>query len=500
MAASADIPHRDVHQEVQETLTSLGPGMAYSRLLRLRSGTGLDQPNLLLECDLCSSWRLTGDLAYEFTLRDEVRWQNIPPVNGRLLNANDIALSYSRQATAGWPNAPLLSSVAEVETLDDLTLRVELSVADADALLALADGHSKIVAAEVWEEYGDLKDSPVVGTGPWVWQKTEPGVGTVLSGNPGYFEPGIPFLDEIRTAVFKPADGISGQRQNRLAALAAGQVDAFSAGPEEWAEFRLANLHFGTAVSRHSGSGVLMAMNSRSPALAELAVRQAVFRAIDPWDYLDTVWSGQGFVSVGVPVAEPDWLLGRQEMRENYFADPSEGRRLMQEAGVGAGLDIEVTLLAESTAGRNLVLQERITQDLLAVGFNPTVRWMNPEQFNQLVIGPEKDFQLAIGAAPPTTSANSFLLALMHSQGRVNLAGHSDGVLDSLIEAQSSEFDPKKRQQQLKAIQRHILDQGYLFSPAASASRWVYSPALKGFAPNTALSEYNYWSRVWLEP
>ena len=32
--AFANVPHFDVHQEVQETLTSLGPGIVYSRLLR----------------------------------------------------------------------------------------------------------------------------------------------------------------------------------------------------------------------------------------------------------------------------------------------------------------------------------------------------------------------------------------------------------------------------------------------------------------------------------
>ena len=39
----ASIPHRDVHQEFQETLTTLGPGLAYSRLLRLRTGPLVEQ-------------------------------------------------------------------------------------------------------------------------------------------------------------------------------------------------------------------------------------------------------------------------------------------------------------------------------------------------------------------------------------------------------------------------------------------------------------------------
>ena len=48
-------------------------------------------------------------------------------------------------------------------------------------------------------------------------------------------------------------------------------------------------------------------------------------------------------------------------------------------------------------------------------------------------------------------------------------------------------------------IQRRVLDQAYLFSPVTAASRWVFSSDLMGFEPNTALSEYNFWSRTWLD-
>ena len=93
----------------------------------------------------------------------------------------------------------------------------------------------------------------------------------------------------------------------------------------------------------------------------------------------------------------------------------------------------------------------------------------------------------------------SALMALMHSAGRWNISGHRDATLDAMIEAQASEFDPEQRREQLKNIQRRVLDQGYLFSPVSSASRWVYNRDVKGFHPNTALTEYLYWSRVWLD-
>jgi len=499
LVATAEIPHRDVHQEVQETLTALGPGLAYSRLLRLRSGQGMDQPNLLLECDLCQSWELTGDLAYVFKLRPGVLWQDVAPVNGRALTAQDIVFSFERLRTPGWPNAPLLASIGNVTALDDLTLQVELALQDADALVALADGHAKIVAPEVVAEYGDLKDAPVIGTGPWVWQETGQGEGMEFLRNPDYFEDGLPFLDQLNIAVMSSDLLFGPVGMDKVAAFQAGQIDVLSVGPREWEIVRRGGAEFQSVVSRRSGAGVMLAMNSQTPGLSETAVRQAVFQAIDPWDYLDTVWSGQGFTSVGIPVRESGWLLERTEMRQNYFADPGKARQLLENSGQKLPIDIEVTVRIDRTGGENLALEERLLADLTAVGFNPELRRMNPVQFNDLVMGPAREFQLAVGAAPPTSTTNSFLFGLLHSQGQWNMAGHDDAQLDRMIEAQAAEFDHRKRQEQLVEIQRRVLDQAYLFSPVTAASRWVFSNDLRGFEPNTALSEYIFWSRTWLD-
>ncbi|MCH2511881.1 MAG: ABC transporter substrate-binding protein [Dehalococcoidia bacterium] len=502
VVAAAQIPHRDVHQEVQETLTALGPGLAYSRLLRLRSGEGSNQPNLLLECDLCESWELNEDLAYVFKLRPGIFWQNVAPVNGRALNAQDIVFSLDRLKTPGWPNAPLLSSIGEATALDHLTVQVELALEDADALLALADGHVKIVAPEVVAMYGDLKDAPVVGTGPWVWQETAPGEGMEFTRNSNYFENNLPFLDQLNITIMRTGplgDSPGSVELDKVAAFRAGLVDVFSAGPNEWDMVRRGDSDFQSVVSRRSGAGIVLAMNSQMPNLKETTVRQAVFQAIDPWDYLDTVWSGQGFASVGIPVRESGWLLDRPEMRQNYFADPGKARQLLLDSGQRLPIDLEVTVRIARTGGENLALEERLIADLTAVGFNPELRRMNPVQFDDLVMGPAREFQLAVGAIPPTSTTNSYLFGLLHSQGQWNLAGHEDDQLDAMIEAQAAEFDDIARRDQLVEIQRRVLDQAYLFSPVTAASRWVFSSDLMGFEPNTALSEYNFWSRTWLD-
>ena len=499
VAGFAGIPHRDVHQTVQEMVTSMGPGLAYSRLLRLRVGPEFDQPSLRLECDLCQSWEMTPDLAFEFRLRPDVRWHNIAPVNGRLLVADDLAFSYERIRTPGWPNAGLLSAIRSVEALDDETLRIELASPDADVLLALADGHSKIVAREVVEEYGDLKTSPVVGTGPWVWEETGKDMTMSLIRNPASPKKGLPFLDQLVIQVIKQSELDRSGSEERLAAFLAGQVDVAQAPPSQWPALEGSGKAFNSILSRQSGTGVMLSLNVQASPLSSLEVRQAIFKAMDPWDYTDTIFAGQGYASVGIPVQSPDWLLSRDDIRQEYFADPTTARKLVAAWGNRQPVDIELTVRTEKFGNVYLELEKRVAADLIAVGFNPKIRRLDPARFQEAVAAENKDYQVALGVLPPTSTTNSFLLTLLHSGGRWNIAGHQDATLDGMIERQAVEFNPARRRTQLRDIQRHVLDQAYLFSPVTGASKWVFDPRVKGFYPNTALSEYNYWSRVWLD-
>ena len=498
VAGFADIPHRDVHQTVQETLTSLGPGLAYSRLLKVRTGPETDQPSLQLECDLCLNWEFTPDFAYLFELRPDVHWQDIHPLDGRALIADDLVFSYERLRTPGWANAGLFNSIGDIEALGPHTLRVNLASADADALLSLADGHSKIVAQEIVELYGDLRQSPVVGTGPWIWESTENGVGTRLRRNPGYFEEGVPFLEELEILAIRPLDANLSGDEERLAAFQSGAVDVALLPPMEWQALESSDKGPASVLTKQAGTGLVFSMNVQSPPLTDPTVRRAILRAIDPWDYVDTLWSGQGFVSLGIPVQNPDWMLDRDEMRSRYFADPGSAREMLAGTGVSVPQEIELTVWTEAFGQVYLDLEKRLTHDLEEVGFDPKIRRLNPTQFSELVLG-QKDYQISLGVVPPAATTNSYLMGLVHSGGRWNLAAHQDSVLDALIESQSAQFDPELRRELVEDIQRHVLDQAYLFSPISGAYRWALSQDVRGFYPNMALSEYGYWSQVWLE-
>jgi peptide/nickel transport system substrate-binding protein len=473
--------------------------VAYSRLLRLRSGPRVEQPSLLLECDLCQSWRLDSDFAYEFQLRTDVRWQDLEPVNGRPLVASDLVYSYQRMQTPGWANATLFSDrgISEFEAVDDHTLRVKLDFLDSDALLPLADGHSKIVSHEVVEQYGDLKDSPVVGTGPWVWDDTIPGVGTTLNANPTYFEEGLPFLDQLSIKVVRSSPADASSARQRLAAFQAGQLDVLTLPPPEWQLLYASSAEFNSQMTRQAGQGVALTMNVRTPPFDDVRVRRAVLQAIDPWEYIDRIWAGQGLAGVGIPVPDPAWLLSPPEMRGSYLASPDGARELL--LSTGRELPIDIELAVAEFDGIYLELGRQVAKDLRAVGFNPTVRAWNPSHYTDALLGEEKEFQLALGALPPAATPNGFMLGLLHSGGPANILGHHDNELNALIQRQAAELDPARRRELVIRIQRHILEQAYMFSPVMASSQWVFDWDLQGFHPNTALSEYHYWSRAWLD-
>ena len=498
LAAMADYSHRDVHQDNQETLATLGPGLAYSRLLRLSTGPGVDQPNLALECDLCESWELTPDLTYLFQLRTDVNWQYVSPVNGRPLVADDLVFSYQRMRTTGWPGQARFADrgVGEIEALDDHTLEVNLVFRDADALLALADGHSKIVAPEVVERFGDLRQAPVIGTGPWVFeQRASTGV-TEYSRNPTYFEPDMPYLDAISVQVVRNQRGDSPVNPKRLALLQAGQIDVVVAPPTDWAHLERSSVEFNSRVSQQPEIGMVMSLNTQSPPLRNLAVRQAIFRAVDPWEYVDIDWWGQGGVGIGMPVHSPEWQLEQSEMLADYLGSHSVARDILAENDIIYPPALEIAVADLGPDYRQVA--QKVARDLESVGFEANVTALDPAAMQGLMFGEDRDYQIALAPAPPHPTTNGYLHALLHSAGPGNIANHEDRVLDALIEAQAAELDPALRQERLLQLQRHALEQAYMFSPITGSYRWVFNWDLENFYPNTALSEYHFWAETWL--
>ena len=488
LVSRSGIRHQDVHLDVSAALAAWGPGIAYSRLMRFKSGADVALPSLAVECELCADWTMVDDTTFEFKLRDDVAWQNLPPVNGRRLVASDIAFSYARQREEGAPNAPLLHIIDAVEAPSGDTLRIGIQAADADFMSALADGRSKVVAREAVALNGELRAGPTIGSGAWILVETQSDAVHIFERNADYFERDAPYVDRLRIQVIADAG-------TAYAAFRVGGVDVHRLQPGEWADFREQQPGASMLEYEEIGTGLEVAFNATAPPFDDVRVRQAAMLATRPWDAIADIWQGAARLSQGMPLARADWRLPDAEMR-GYFGHPARAIRLLADAG--AALPLDVVISVGDFDAPYLLHAERIADEMRAVGFAPQLDVVNRRRFGEEVwFGGE--YEMFAGPTAPVSSPNGYMLAALSGKGTWNTTGHRDAALDALIEAQAQEYDGDLRAKLAREAQRLALQNGYRHMPAAAVSLWAWWPRVQGFHPNFAGLEYSHWARVWLQ-
>lgn len=488
LESSRNIAHQDVHQDVSPTLSTWGPGIAYSRLLRLESGPDTALPGMVVECDICADWTMESPTSYLFNLRDNVAWQNLDPVGGRTLDADDVIFSYQRQINPDFPNSPLLRNIVALEYLGPLTLRVKFGLPDADALLALADGHSKIVAPETVIQSGDLRDGPTIGTGPWMLENSSPGVVHSFSRHPDYFESNQPLIDNLKILILT-------DEATRDAAFQTGMTDIHEMEPTEWVQHIQQLPNAPSLQVPQPGNGIEVAFNTTDAPFDDVRVRRAAMLSMDPARIIEEQWEGFGSVGPGFPVASPEWNLPASDV-SGRFNDAEASRSLLRDAGPAS--QTLVTITVGDFGQSHLDYAHAVSASMQSVGFDTRIDVVNRRHFGETT-WLQGDYQLMVGPPAPVSSPNGYLLPVFHSEGIWNTTGHRDTELDELLEAQAVERDPEKRTELIHSIQNRILDQAYRFMPFTRAPIWTWQSRVRDFYPNFALNEYHHWTKVWLE-
>ncbi len=499
VASVADIPHRDIHQESQYALASLGPGISYSRLTKVETGQNIEKHSLAIICDLCKTWTMKDDFSYEFHIRDDVYWHPSRDMRKRRLSAADLEYSYNRIMSEEWAKSSLYQDkgIEQFTSPSEYILNVKTRFLDNDALLSLADASSKIVAHEIVDKYGDLKNSPVVGTGPWLWESTSSGVGSEFEANPDYFEPGIPYLDHLVIKSLPNNDSTQDGWQKHAAALESGLVDMIMMNALEMNQWDPNLQAYKVYQSNNATKKIALGINVQSEPLNDLAIRTAILKALDPWDYMDIVWNGTGSSNIGIPIYSPNYGISETEIRTEYFANPGQARDLIKD--LPTDFPSEISLTVADFDDDHLQLALRISEDLTDVGFNIETRSIHPSQYWEQLLNPLKTYQLILGSLPPIQTTNSFLTGVLHSRGLFNISDHRDGTLDLMIEQQISELSEEIRIQRLSDIEKHILENRYMFTPINAPSYWIYADTIENFYPTNAIGEYNHWAHVWID-
>ncbi|MCZ6538515.1 MAG: ABC transporter substrate-binding protein [Chloroflexi bacterium] len=477
-------PHMDPHLTVSSALLTWGAGQSYSRLFKFDTAGD----SSVVVCDLCSSWEQSGPVTFLIKLREDVRWQNLPPLNGRRLTAQDVVFSLNRQATPGLPNAAILSNFSEFTAVSEFELIVRLAAPDSETLEKLADSHSRIVAPEAVAVNGDLRRGPTVGTGPWITSEAQSDR-TSLLVNPGYFDDQLPYLDALDIQVVPSEQTRAAGMRTRIIDIAqtgfAEIVDATDTFDDiEW-----------TGIS-NPAAGVEITLNTGRSPMDSLAVREAMMLTWDPGAWNREFWDDQAGLSVGLP--GPGANVGQQlpaTAFSNRFNDLSGATARISSASPGSTDNVVIKV---GEFGQEYIDQAFAMADGLAsVGIRAEVERVSTRNFGDEVwIG--GDYDIAVGAPPPVSSTTGYLFAVHHSDGPWNSTGYADPEIDRLIEAQAREYDPSKREKLLVDLQRRILDGSHRFISATRTTYWMWWDYVHDFNPRTPRGDSDFLTRVWL--
>ena len=477
-------PHMDPHLTVSAGLLTWGAGQSYSRLFKFDTVGG----SAVVVCDLCASWQQLFPTTFRIKLREDVRWQHLPPLNGRKLTAQDVVFSLKRQAPPGFPNAAILSNITEFTAVSESEIIIRLAAPDSETLEKLADSHSRIVAPEVVLANGDLRRGPTVGTGPWITSEAQSDR-TSLLVNPDYFDDDLPYLDALEIQVV-PSEStrVAGMRV-RIIDIAQASYAAISDAADSFDTIEWVGIS-------NPAAGVEIALNTGRGPMDTLVIREAMMLTWDPEAWNNDFWDGQARLSVGLP----DLGIGAGRLLPgsaftDRFNDPaSASSRLSTKGLVSAG---NVTIKV-GEFGQNYIDQAfAMANGLASVGISADVERVSTRTFGDEVwIG--GDFDIAVGAPPPVLSTTAYLYAVHHSDGPWNSTGYTDPEIDRLIEAQAREYDIVKRTELLLELQRRILGGSHRFISATRTTYWMWWVYVHDFDPRTPRGDSDFLTRVWV--
>jgi len=449
-------------------------------------------PDLALKADVSKDGRV-----YTIALRPGVRWESRAPVNGRELVAADVKYSFDR-AVKKSPIANLLGRVEGIETPDKYTVRVTLTDAYAPFLHYLAEPWNCIMPPEVEDKMGDFKAAEsLIGCGPFVLERYEPGVKAAFVRNPSYYAKGLPYLDKVEWLFVK-------DRSTQLSLFRAGQVDlpfydARIPRPDV-ASFKKSNPTYPVVFWDCLGVRTVAFRTDKAP-FHDARVRQAFSLAVDRKKWPGQLLEGQGGKDPGpVPAPMREWKLPAAKLGEGakwLQHNPALAKKILAEVGFPNGMKVKCTNWPGY--GPEYVEElEHLAQSLKQIGVELQI--VN-EDYGSYIRGSflGKFDEASWGPSPPFSEVDGYLYNFFRSGLPNNRSHVADTDLDVMLDAQRRYTSRSSRKKIIDDIQRHTADRVYyVYTPyPKNVSAWT--PWVRNYGCKNSFDRGAQLEVVWLD-
>ncbi|MEW6522888.1 MAG: ABC transporter substrate-binding protein [Bacillota bacterium] len=445
---------------------------------------------------LAKSWRVEeGGLRYVFELRDDVLFHD-----GTRFNAEAVKFNYDRMLDPAFNSrnlATLSPVIARVEVLGEFTVAFNLKRIDVDFLTEMSWSGLMVSPTAARLHGVDFARNPV-GTGPFAFKAFEPDSHLDLVRNDKYWR-GAPLVDGIRVRIIPEAS-------TRNVELEAGNLHiSYHASAKDRERLKRAGL---VVEERTTASFQMLSFNLADGPTAELAVRNAIARAIDRDIIIQQVLHGAAQKSrAGVPSTSPYYHADVPMIEYNT----KEAERILDQAGWVKGADgirrkggelLKIKLVT-SDAEERVLISQIIQEQLNLVGFSVeivTLEW--GAYLDAMRAG---NYHISYWSLGGTALRSSNGTANMKSDAHWNVSqirrqpalADVSARIDVIVDTASQTVDDQTRFNMLKEFQMLSYEHQLIFWLWHVQSHHVFQPYVKDYI----LYNYNIiWTYdVWLD-
>jgi peptide/nickel transport system substrate-binding protein len=418
---------------------------------------------------LATGWEGAADgRSMTFRLREGVSWHD-----GKPFSSADVAFSAMEVwKKLGNLGRAVFRNLEAVDTPDAATAVFRFAVPTPPQLIRNALPSLTAVVPKHLYEGTDIMKNPanekLVGTGPFRFAERKPGEYTRLVRNPGYWDSGKPYLDEIIYRVL-PDRAAAG---NALEAEEI-QLAAFSAVP--LADLDRIGKVKGIKIYSNGYEGLtyqlVVEINHRRKELADVRVRRAIAHAIDRDFVVRTIFRGFATVSQG-PIPRNDRVFHAPDLAGWGF-NPTRANALLDEAGYARGADgvrFRLRLLPAPFFNETRQFGDYLRQALAVVGIDATIV-ANDTPAHLKAVYTDHAFDLAVGSPvyrgdPAISTTVLFQSGLPAGVPFANQYGYANAEVDALIRQAAATIDDAERVKLYRQFQKLVVDDVALINVA----------------------------------
>jgi ABC-type transport system substrate-binding protein len=435
-------------------------GLTYNSLTRM-------DENFNVVPNLAEKWDYTPDgKTLTFKLRQGVKFSN-----GREMTSDDVKYTYERilNPATGALSKSSFSSVDSIETPDKYTVVFKFKTADTAFLANSSSSNAAIVAKEV----PDL-NKEIVGTGPYMIDKIEPGQAIYLKKNPNYFEKDLPKVDKIQFRVMK-------DEAERLAALRAGRID-MSVVTQDAAKLLEGASKDIKVESYQSLDYSYIGLNVAKKPFDDVRVRQAISLAVNRDEIVQLVWKGQAVATGPISPANKTFALDVNQY-PSYKKDIEKAKQLLKDAGYPNGFDTTIQTMASYP---DLVDSAQVVQQQLkAIGINADIKKMEDAAYIDL--WKSKKMDMMVGRNSSGTNPDRSLRFFFDTKGSANVWNWTNPAFDKLVADALQTPDLEKRKQLYNDAQKLVVNEApNVFLVSQKIYYAVNTKFVKDFVPTAA--------------